>query len=130
MTPVAEELLLSSTRAISEGSVEQDGTKEAVYYGSTLVTIDLDRCGLALELDERNIERLLSSFKRSIMAHVRLMRLARREAESRSSPYLLRAMSVNIDFGIEGKKLLVDIDVRCPLEERVSDEGDVSGVGQ
>lgn len=127
LTSVADELLLSKARTMSEGSVERNGTEDAVYYGSTLVTIDLESCGLALDFDNGDIDRLVYSLKRSVMAHVRLMRLARREAEARSSPYLLRGMTTKIDFGIEGKKLLVDIDVRCPLEERVSNEGDAEG---
>ena len=70
---------------------------------------------------------LLAAVRRSISFHVRLMRVARREAEVRCAPYLPREMRTELEFKIEGRVLFVDIDIECPLAEQGADEDDLSG---
>ncbi len=119
---VADELLLDSAPIVSEGMREDDIEGDSVYCGSTLVTIDLDRRDLDLGPADEKLELLVDMAKTSVLFRLRLLRLARLEAERRSAPYLLRGMSAETEFRIEGRKFLVDINVECALAEPAAGE--------
>ena len=113
----ADQLLLDRAQVQSEGAVERTARNGPVFYGSTLVTISLDEGALTSSVREIEKRDLLDALKRSIALHIRLMRLARVEAERRASPLLPRGMLADIQFEIEGELLLVDINVECPLAD-------------
>ena len=116
MTRFADQVMVADADVSSEGTVEVDAKGEAgSYHGTTLVSIALDRCDLGPVSSGAAAAAVLEAARRSLSLHVRLMRLARIEAESRSAPLLLRGMQVGFEFKIEGALLLVDIIVECPL---------------
>jgi hypothetical protein len=122
----ADQLLLDRARIQCEGSVERSDGSGAVFYGSTLVTVTLDGESIAGAARRVDRDELIEALRKSISLHIRLMRLARVEAERRASPLLLRGMLADIEFKIEGELLLVDINVECPLadpSESVDDAG-------
>jgi hypothetical protein len=117
MTGFADQLLLDSASVQSEGEVERDGDRGAVFVGSTMITVPLDDGIVAGIVDSRGIDELLAAAQNSISLHIRLMRIARREAERRCAPLLPRGMLTDIQFKIEDTRLFVDICVECPLAD-------------
>ncbi len=115
LTMAADELLLEGAEIISEGGVAEKETEDAVYHGSTLVTINLDREDLELGPAQEQPELIADIMRSSVFFRLRLMRLARGEAERRCSPYLLRGMSAETEIRIDGHELFVDINMECPL---------------
>jgi hypothetical protein len=113
----ADQLLLDGARILSEGAVERCDGSTPVFHGSTLVTIPLQGRGGADAVARSTPAVLIGAARRSIALHIRLMRLARTEAERRCAPLLPRGMLADIQFNIEGAHLLVDINVECPLAE-------------
>ncbi|MCP4677046.1 MAG: hypothetical protein GY854_16335 [Deltaproteobacteria bacterium] len=115
ITMAADELLLEGAEIISEGEVAENETREGVYYGSTLVTINLDREDLELGPASEQPGLIVNILSASVFFRLRLMRLARMEAERRCAPHLLRGMSAETEIRIDGHELFVDIDIECPL---------------
>jgi hypothetical protein len=106
--------LISNARILSEGSIVDGDEGERVYAGSTLLTTPL-RDTPALDCGDATDEELCDLLRRSVGLHVRLMRLARAEAERRSTPFLPREMRCVLAFRVDAGVLFVDIDLECPL---------------
>jgi len=108
--------LYASSRILSEGAVVDGDGGERVYSGSTMVSVHL-RGGVEQVLDAGPLsdEELLGAVRRSIGFRLRLLRLARAEAERRCAPFLVREMRTEPAFRIDDGVLFVDIDVECPL---------------
>jgi hypothetical protein len=124
LTSFANEVVLREASVVSEGTVttgERDGEK--YFSGSTMVTIRFTDLDLDPFDGNGGREALIEALKKSISFHIRLLRLARREAEQRCTPYLPVQMSTELEFTIEGDALLVDIDIECPLSEPRDDVG-------
>jgi len=117
LTGFADQLLLDRAVVQSEGAVERVGRSGPVFFGSTMVSISLEQDAIAKTVRDLDREDLLDALRRSISLHIRLMRLARAEAERRASPLLPRGMLADVQFKIEGQLLLVDINVECPLAD-------------
>ena len=117
LTGFADQLLLDGARVQSEGAVERDGADGPVFFGSTFVSISLEGGAIAGIVNRVDQDELLAALRKSISLHIRLMRLARVEAERRASPLLPRGMLADVQFKIEGELLLVDINVECPLAD-------------
>ncbi|MCP4603604.1 MAG: hypothetical protein GY847_24315 [Proteobacteria bacterium] len=115
LTLTADELISKDAEVLSEGSITSETDDSSTYHGSTLVTINLDRRDLDLGPAREHLHLLAEAVSSSVLFRVRLMRLARLEAERRCAPYLLRKMSTQTEFKIEDRKLLVDIYIECPL---------------
>jgi len=116
LTRYADELLIARADVVSEGSSEPDGSGGAIYNGSTMVAIPLDGEGLGFRLGAPGAaDHLVESARRAISLRVRLLRIARAEAERRCEPLLVRSMEAALEFRIEGRALFVDIVVECPL---------------
>lgn len=119
LTKIADEVLLHSASIITEGYIDRKVSAEDVYSGSTMLTIDLmPFCkqfpvGMEMYL-------VVEHLKKSIYFRLGLMRLARREAESRSPNVLLGELSTELEFRIEQKMLLIDIDVLGKVERPVT----------
>jgi hypothetical protein len=112
LTLSAADALLSGAEVLSEGRVEgEPGTRS--YSGSTLLTINLDR---RFDLGEGDhLDTLLACVRRSLRMHIGVLRLARQEAERKCAPYLIREMNAETSFRREKRRLLIDIDVECPV---------------
>lgn len=120
LTNYADEVLLSKANVISEGAVcEEEGNNE--YSGSTYVSIDLaDPLFRGLETAEsRRV--LCEALQSSLSFRIRLMRLARIEAERRVEPLLLTTIHTELVFNIESNLLLVDIEVESSLTHAQTD---------
>jgi hypothetical protein len=128
LTRFGQQALLDEARVVSEGMVEEADDRGPVYHGSTLVTVSLDREDLSPLLRSPGAERVAGIARRSIGLHVRLMRLARAEAERRAAPRLPRAMRVEMEFSVDGPRLLVDIAVECPLAEPALEAAGGAGI--
>jgi hypothetical protein len=116
LTAAAVDAMLRRARLVSEGIVEKN--KDYPFYnGSTLVTIDFNTRDFDINLESIDCSTIMEQARQSLLLRVRLMRLARKEAERRASPYLLRGMNAVSEFRFEDKALLVDIDIECPLAD-------------
>ncbi len=115
LTSAAAEMMVSNAQVISEGIVEDAERGLPMYRGSTLITVDLDKPCFDLRKDEETLKRFLAAAERSLTLHIRLVRLARIEAERRAAPLFLREMRAESVFRIVDKRLQVDIDIECPL---------------
>lgn len=121
LTLSAADALLSGAEVMSEGQVDGEGGARS-YSGSTLLTIDLDR---RFDLGgEDHLDTLVSCARRSLMMHIGVLRLARREAERKCAPFLIREMNAETAFRREGRRLLVDVDVECPVAAVNESEGE------
>jgi len=108
--------LFASSRVLSEGAIVDGDGGERVYAGSTMVSVELHGdAEQLLDIGPLSDEALLGAVRRSIGFRVRLLRLARAEAERRCAPFLLREMRTEPVFRIDEGVLFVDIDVECPL---------------
>jgi hypothetical protein len=117
--------LFANSRVLSEGAVVDGDGGERVYAGSTLVSVHLrGSAEQLLDAGPLSDEELLGAVRRSIGFRVRLLRLARAEAERRCAPFLVREMRTEPVFRIDGGVLFVDIDVECPIAAPWSGEDD------
>jgi hypothetical protein len=114
LSSFADGALLTSAKVLNEGAVVDGDGGDRVYAGSTLLTVALRDEG-ALDCGDATDAELCELARRSIGLNVRLMRLARAEAERRCAPMLLREMRCELAFRIEAGVLFVDIDLECPL---------------
>ena len=121
----ADGALFANSTVLSEGAIVDGEGGDRVYAGSTMVSVRL-RGGEEPLLDAGPLsdEQLLGAVRRSIGFRVRLLRMARAEAERRCAPFLLREMRTEPVFRIEGGMLFVDIDVECPLAASWNGEDD------
>jgi hypothetical protein len=129
LTISAPEVLMACADVVSEGEVEREGSGDPVYSGSTLVTVDLTDERIEMNVGLGNLDRLLTAFRQSVLLRICLLRLARREAERRCAPSLVREMSADTEFRIEAERLLVDINIECPLADASEVEGSGKGGG-
>lgn len=114
LSSFADAALFSNARILSEGVAVEGEAGERVYSGSTMLSVGL-RDSPSIDCGDASDEELREMASRSIGFHVRLIRLARSEAERRSAPFLPREMRCELAFRVEGGVLFVDIDLECPL---------------
>lgn len=117
LTASAAQMILSEATVVSEGDSNLEDLQEDVYRGSTLVSVDLAAPPFALPKDEAFLEHFRHAAAHSIMLHIGLLRLTRKEAERRAYPKFIREMRADTAFRIVDNTLLVDIDIECPLAE-------------
>ncbi len=115
LTKSADELLLNYAKLMSEGDIFSRSDGGNSYFGSTFVTIDLQRADIDLGSDENMPHVLLEAVEHAVFFRLRLMRLARLEVERRCIPHLIAEMFVQTEFRIDANQLFVDINVECPL---------------
>lgn len=122
LTLAADQALLDGAKIVSEGEIETRSSDSHTYYGTTLVTIDLTRGDLDLGPARSDPFIALEAARTSLLFRTRLLRLTRMEAERRCYPYLLRGMTAQTEFKFADNRLLVDINVECPLAMPVVEE--------
>ncbi|MCG8554287.1 MAG: hypothetical protein MJD61_03220 [Proteobacteria bacterium] len=111
-----EEALLAGAKVLSEGSC-RGGEGQEVYYGSTMITCELN--GLrphwrGLESDAEQ-QRLVAALSRSLRLRVHAMRLARAEAARRLPHRVLGAAEVETQLRLSGGQLQIDVDLEVEV---------------
>ena len=125
LTPAFEELLFSHAEVLSEGSCRGGAQKADSYFGSTMISIELDRLRPFLrgELDGEARRALFDAIDGSVRVRLRALRLARAEAARRVPNRVLGTAYVETKIRMTAKQLHIDVDLEVGL--RVS-----SGSGQ
>lgn len=110
--PRAEEELFRVAEVLSEGRLQG-----AAFFGSTLVTIDLEKVAPQLRGPEGEAERerLLSAASGSVRVRLRAMRVACADVARRHPDRTLGTASVETRFRLNGTLLLVDVDLEVPV---------------
>ena len=117
LTISAAKALLAKADVVSEGVVENPVNDERIYRGSTLVSIDTSGAAFELPLCKETAARLEAALRRSVLFRIGLMRVARKEAERRVYPRFVREMRADTSFRVVDNRLLIDIDIECPLAD-------------
>jgi hypothetical protein len=88
-----------------------------VFFGSTLVTIDLEKVAPQFRGEEgaADRERLLTAASGSVRVRLRAMRVACADVARRHPDRQLGTASVETRFRLEGSLLLVDVDLEMPI---------------
>jgi len=112
-----EELIFRHAQVLSEGYCHHISDLDAMYTGSTMLTVDLERMGPAIaHAWSRSNARLLHSvMEGSVRLRVRSMRLALAEAARRCVHGQLGMAHVETRIRIEGTLVHVDVDVEAPV---------------
>lgn len=110
--PRGEEELFRVAEVMTEGRL--DG---AAFFGSALVTIDLERVAPHLRGAEAEAERarVLEAAAGSVRVRLRAMRLALADVTRRHPDRPLGTASTETRFRLEGARLLVDVDLEVPV---------------
>jgi len=112
----AFDVLLAGARILSEGQVAQQDSGPT-YYGSTMVTLDLERSGDHLRgpLDASTAEKLLLLCRQDGAVRERLFDVARREA-TRLAAVALSDWDIEMTVTRKAARLLIDLDVEARAE--------------
>lgn len=107
-----EEELFRQAEVLTEGKLEGDA-----FFGSTLVTIDLERVGAHLRGDEGAAERakVLAAASGSVRVRLRAMRLACADVARRYPDRRLGTATTETRFRLEGARLLLDVNLEVPV---------------
>ncbi len=108
----AEEELFRVADVLSEGRATGD-----VFYGSTLVTIDLSRAlpGMDVGGDASLCARVVDAIAGSVRVRIRAMRLAEEDLARRFPDRSVGTARTETRFRAEGTTLFVDVDLEAPL---------------
>lgn len=113
----AEEALFRVAEVLSEGDLRDGGRGERAWYGSTMISFDLER--LAAEwrgvLDDATRARVMRAVEGSVRMRLRAMRIAHREVARRVPDRSLGTASVEIRVRLAGAWLHVDVDLEVPV---------------
>jgi hypothetical protein len=108
----AEEELFRIAEVFSEGRADGE-----VFYGSTMITIDLSRAlaGMSLETDAAQLARVVDAIAGSVRVRIRAMRLAEDDLQRRFPGRDLGTARTETRFRTEGTVLFVDVDLEASL---------------
>ncbi|MBN2804900.1 MAG: hypothetical protein JXR91_17525 [Deltaproteobacteria bacterium] len=114
LSQAAYEIVLGFADIKSEGYVNSELTIGDVYSGSSMVTVDINSLFSDIKIPSKReliAKDLLKHLKQSIPFRLSLMRLARREAEQRSSLIIKGTLETELEFNIVKNSILIDIDI-------------------
>ena len=117
--PRGEEELFRVADVLSEGCVH-----DRSFFGSTLVTIELARLGIA---DEDGATRLFRAVERSVRVRLRAMRLAQADATRRLPDRRFGTAVVTTRIRLDAMRLLVDVDLELPFDLSSADPAEAAG---
>ena len=108
LSPAGLELLLASSSRISEGQVTTRGR----YYGTTMLTIDLQSTGERVQdvQDVSTASRLARHLEQERSAMQQVVRLAVREAGNVAGSPIVKP-AAEVEIRVQGHKILVDVDL-------------------
>jgi hypothetical protein len=112
LTREAEEKLFRVAEVLSEG-----GSREGSWFGSTMITFDLDRLAAEIRgpLDAEARAQLLAAVEGSVRMRIRVMRLALAEVSRRFPGRRLGTAQVETRIRLHEGKLHVDVDLEVPF---------------
>ncbi|MGF1467642.1 MAG: hypothetical protein ACFCGT_16070 [Sandaracinaceae bacterium] len=116
LTDAAIEALFRNAEVLIEGALADEGG-EARFYGSVMITVDLDAMRSAcrgLEGD-RAIAELVEATAGSVRVRIRVHRLARRALRERFPDREVGTAILESTFSRAGPSLLVDIDLEAAV---------------
>lgn len=117
--PRGEEELFRVADVLSEGRVH-----EGSFFGSTLITIELARLGIA---DDEGAARLFRAVERSVRVRLRAMRVAQADAARRLPARRVGTAVVSTRIRLEAMRLLVDVDLELPFDLSSADPAEAAG---
>ena len=109
----AEEALFRVVSVMSEGTLDDEG----VFFGSTMITFDLDALARqwrgALDAHER--ERLLRAVEGSVRVRLRALRIARAQAQQHVGGRTLSTAHTEMRMTLRGNRLHLDVDLEVEV---------------
>ena len=114
VTREAEEILFASAEVLSEGTLRETRGGRS-YFGSTMITLNLDAVSWREPLDEEARNRLLRAVQGSVRFRVRAMRLAYEEAARRVRERPVGTALIDTKVRLSGRRLCLDVDLELPL---------------
>jgi hypothetical protein len=112
-----EEDLFSSADVLSEGSCREAANGSNTYFGSTMISFDLDRVRRHWRgrFDPAAARQFTESVQGSVRMHLRAMRIAYREVARRVPSRPLGTAQVETRVRLGEKHLHLDVDLEVPL---------------
>jgi hypothetical protein len=112
-----EEELFYAAEVLSEGGCRSGGSRPDSYFGSTMISIDLDRIDPWFRggFDAQARRELLRAVEGSVRVHLRAMRLARAEALRRVHDRALGTAYVETKVRLTERQLHIDVDLEVAL---------------
>ncbi len=112
-----EEWLFEAPDVLCEGSVREGRAGKASWFGSTMITFDLDtiasRYRGTFDRDAQN--RLVSALEGSVRVRIRAMRIACAEVARRLPDRRLGTAQVETRVRLVDQKLHLDVDLEVPI---------------
>jgi hypothetical protein len=112
-----EEELFRFAEVLSEGSCRGKGDRGDTYYGSTMISIELERLRRVtrggLDADARRL--LADAVDGSVRVRLRAMRLARAEAARRIPDRALGTVCVETRVRLTEHQLHIDVDLEAAV---------------
>lgn len=117
LTTQAIEALFGGAQVLAEGGL--DGDEAARWYGSIMITFDLDRLAERCRgIDEpQELERVVDAISTSVRVRIRAHRLACAEVYRRFPDRRVGTAQIESAFRRDGNLLLLDIDLEVPVGE-------------
>ena len=117
LTRALEEELFRCAEVLSEGSRRAVGGQRDSYFGSTMISVDLERLRPLFRggLDERTRQLLADAVDGSVRVRLRAMRLARAEAVRRVQDRSLGTAQVETRVRLTSTHLHIDVDLEVLL---------------
>ena len=112
-----EEELFRSAEVLSEGCCRAGANGGSTYFGSTMISVDLDRVRRHWRgrFDTAAARQLSESMQGSVRVHLRAMRIAYREVARRVPLRPLGTAQVETRVRLSDKHLHLDVDLEVPL---------------
>jgi len=112
-----EEELFRVAEVLSEGGRRAVGGQRDSYFGSTMISIDLERLRPLFRggLDQRSLQLLADAVDGSVRVRLRAMRLARSEAARRVQDRTLGTAFVETRVRLTERQLHIDVDLEVAL---------------
>jgi hypothetical protein len=112
-----EAALFESAEVLSEGGCRAQGGPRDSYFGSTMISVDLERLRPLFRsgLDSAARRGLLAAVEGSLRVRLRAMRLARAEAARRVPERVLGTAYVETRVWLTDRHLHIDVDLEVPL---------------
>ncbi|UJR78259.1 hypothetical protein [Sandaracinus amylolyticus] len=111
--PRAEEELFRVAEVLTEGRLDR-----SAFFGSALITIDLEKVAPQLRGPEGEAERrrLFDAVSGSVRVRLRAMRLALADVARRHPDKRLGTATTETRFRLDGSLLLLDVDLEVPVD--------------
>jgi hypothetical protein len=112
-----EEEMFRSADVLSEGSCRRGANGSNTYFGSTMISFDLDRVRRHWRgrFDPAAARQLTESVQGSVRMHLRAMRIAYREVARRVPLRPLGTAQVETRVRLGDRHLHLDVDLEVPL---------------